>query len=106
MFLATFDLSVERRWGCPNCDYTRVTHKSGRQAVVHRCRGLSGLIAPLVEDGVRAKVTAVERQDYIGENTVQVSDAGRPIMAIVTEREDGQDCRVLAPLAEIRGGAS
>jgi hypothetical protein len=107
--VATFDLSVERHWGCPNCDYTRVTYKSGPQAVIHRCRGLRGLIAPLVEDGVRAKVYARERDDYVGENVVQVDGEGRPIMSIVTERADGQDCRVLAPLAAVsgvtRGGA-
>lgn len=101
--MATFDLSQERHWGCPNCDYTRVTFKAGRQAVVHRCKGLSGLIAPLVEDGIKCKIEAREREDYIGENLVQVNGEGRPIMSIVTTREDGQDCRVLAPLASARG---
>jgi hypothetical protein len=99
-----FDLSVERHWGCPNCDYTRVTFKSGAQAVIHRCRGLAGLIAPLVEDGVRAKVTAREREDYVGSDLVQVNGDNRPIMSIVTEREDGQDCRILAPVATATGG--
>lgn len=102
--MATFDLSHERHWCCPNCNYTRVTFKSGPQAVIHTCRGLNGLIAPLVEDGVRAKVTAREREDYIGENIVQTDGVGRPIMSIVTEREDGQDCRVLAPIAAVQGG--
>lgn len=101
--MATFDLSRERHWGCPNCDYTRVTFKAGRQAVVHTCRGLSGLIAPLVEDGVKCHVEARVREDYVGENLVQSDDRGRPIMSIVTVREDGQDCRVLAPLATARG---
>lgn len=100
-----FDLSVERRWGCPNCAYTRVTFKSGSQAVIHTCRGLNGLIAPLVEDGVNARVTAVEREDYIAGATVQVDGENRPIMAIVTEREDGRDCRVLAPIATASGSS-
>jgi len=97
-----FDLSMERHWGCPNCDYTRVTFKPGKQAVIHTCRGL-GLIAPLVEDGVKAKVIAVEREDYVGRDVVQTDGEGRPIMAIVTVREDGTDCRVLAPIATASG---
>lgn len=101
-----FDLSTERHWGCPNCDYTRVTFKAGRQAVIHTCRGLGGLIAPLIEDGVRCQVVAYEREDYIGRENVQLNSEGRPIMSIVTIREDGQDCRVLAPIATASGEGS
>lgn len=104
--MGIFDLSQERHWSCPNCNYTRVTYKSGRQAVVHTCRGLRGLIAPLVEDGIKVKVTARERDDYLDGAVAQVDGEGRPVMAIVTTRDDGEDCRVLAPLATLRGGAS
>jgi hypothetical protein len=41
---------------------------------------------------------AVEREDYIGTDRVLLHD-GRPIMAVVTERNDGEDRTVFAPTA-------
>jgi hypothetical protein len=49
--------------------------------------------------GTKAKVEAVERGDYIGRELVQSDGNGRPVMAVVTTRDDGQDCAVLAPTA-------
>ena len=57
----------------------------------------------MVERGTRAKVEAVEREDYVGREQVQLGVvAGRvtPIMSIVTTRDDGQDCAVYAPVAQ------
>jgi hypothetical protein len=53
----------------------------------------------MVPAGTRCKVEAIERADYVGRETVQTDGEDRPIMAIVTTRDDGQDCAVLAPLA-------
>lgn len=53
----------------------------------------------MVEAGVKAKVEAVERGDYIGSDDVQVDNEGRPVMSVVTVRDDGQDCVVYAPTA-------
>lgn len=54
----------------------------------------------MIEQGQDVKVFAVVREDYVGKELVQADEAGRPIMAVVTERPDGSnDCAVLAPTA-------
>jgi hypothetical protein len=89
----------ERRWECPNCDATRVTREQRPHTPFHPCRGLRGLTAPFVAAGTRCKVESVERGDWVGREQVQVDGEGRPVMAVVTTRDDGQDCAVLAPVA-------
>lgn len=93
-------LRTERRWSCPNCDFTDVTHEARPHTRMHACRGLFGLTAPMVEAGTRCKVEAVEREDYIANEIVQLDGRGRPVMATVTTRDTGQDCTVYAPLAQ------
>lgn len=85
-------------WECPNCWVTDTTaaHMPNR---FHQCGGLHGLTAPLVRAGVRAKVEAVERGDYQGAEVTHEADDGRVYMAVVTTRDDGTDCAVLAPCA-------
>jgi hypothetical protein len=92
-------LLIERRWTCPNCPVTDVTREPRPHTRFHTCRGLKGLTAPLVPAGTRCKVEAVERGDWVGKEMVQTDGEGRPIMAVVTTRDDGQDCAVLAPCA-------
>jgi hypothetical protein len=53
----------------------------------------------MVPAGTRCKVEAVEREDYVGRELVRVDGEGRPIMAVVTERDEGRDCAVFAPAA-------
>ena len=95
----------EQRWECPNCDFTDVTREAQIHTRFHACRGLKGLTAPMVPAGTKAKVEAKDREDYVGTEQVQVDGEGRPVMSIVTTREDGQDCAVLAPAAGIGTGA-
>jgi len=94
-------LNSERRWECPNCTFTDVTREASPHSRFHSCRGLKGLTAPMVPAGTRCQVRTVEREDYVGTEQVQVDDEGRPVMAIVTDRDDGQDCAVLAPLVGV-----
>lgn len=93
----------EQRWSCPNCDLTDVTHQRlgpGEAASrFHACRGLKGMTAPMVPAGTACKVEAVEREDYIGEEDVTFDGDARPIMAVVTTRDHGQDRAVFAPCA-------
>lgn len=96
-------LQREQRWSCPNCTVETVT-ADPRANPFHRCGGLAGLTAPLVPAGTRCKVTAHERDDYIGAELVQMTQVDgkdRPIAQIRTERNDGEDCVVLAPTARI-----
>lgn len=96
-------LSREQFWSCPNCTTVDRT-TDARAQPFHRCQGLHGLNFPLVPAGTKCKVTALERDDYIGQELVQMTEVDgkkRPIAFINTERDDGQDCVVLAPTARI-----
>lgn len=100
-------LTRVNKWECPNCNATDVTHETTPHSRFHNCRGLKGLSAPMVPAGTKTKVVAVEREDYVGKEQVQLDGEGRPIMSIVTERPDGSnDCAVLAPVAAARGDSS
>lgn len=89
----------EHHWSCPNCTATHVTHEARPHIPFHICRGLRGAYAPYVPDGTECKVIAVDREDYVRGELVQTDATGRPVMAVVTVRDDGQDCAVLAPTA-------
>jgi len=92
-------LNSERRWECPNCTATDVTHEAQPHSRFHSCRGLKGLTAPMVPAGTRCKVEAVEREDYVGKETVTLDGEGRPVMRVETTREDGNDVAVFAACA-------
>lgn len=92
-------LAREQRWECPNCDQAAVTHEAQPHTRFHACRGLLGLTTPMVPAGTRCKIEAREREDYIGGDIVQYAGNGRPIMSVITTRDDGQDCTVYAPCA-------
>ena len=93
-------LRTERRWYCPNCAVQDVTHEPRPHTRYHACSGLRGLTAPMLPAGTKAKVYAVERQDYVGKEMVQLDpERGRPVMSVVTIRDDGQDAIVFAPTA-------
>ncbi len=92
-------LAPERRWECPNCPATDLTTEAEPHTRFHACRGLGGLTAPMVPAGTRCKVEAVEREDYIGGDVVTVDGENRPVMAVVTTRDEGQDVAVFAPCA-------
>lgn len=92
-------LNSRTAWYCPNCsavDYTTETQPHTRY---HSCPGLHSISAPMIRTGVRAKVEAKLREDYIGTDIVTTDDALRPIMSVVTTRDDGTDCAVFAPTA-------
>lgn len=96
-------IQPEQRWVCPNCSETAVT--TGQPNRFHPCPGLAGVVAPLVLEGVRCRVTAELRQDYVGHEDVTYDAGGRPVMAVRTVRDDGEDVAVFAPTAHMRGGS-
>jgi len=98
-------LDVTTLWVCPNCSQQSVTHEARPHIRYHTCFGLRGLSAPFVQAGVKCKVEARDREDYVGKDIVQTDAYGRPVMSIVTTRDDGQDCMVLAPTATMRAEA-
>lgn len=66
---------------------------------MHRCKGMAGLMVPLIREGTRAEHRAVERGDYVGKELVTCDANGRVIMAVQTVRDEGEDCTVYAPTA-------
>lgn len=92
-------LAPERRWSCPNCELTEVTHEAQPHVRMHTCKGLRNITAPMIPAGTRCKVYARERDDYLNGDLATRDGAGRPIMSVVTVRDDGQDAIVFAPTA-------
>lgn len=91
-----------QHWQCQHCNTRDVTR--GLPNRMHNCPGLGGIVAPLVleEDARRTLVRARVREDYVGKDTVQADDEGRPIMAVETLREDGSnDVAVLATCVDV-----
>ena len=92
-------------WECPNCWITATSAPlpPGTRKF-HVCPGLHGLTAPLVEAGVSCKVTAEERQEYLGREIQATGDDGRAYMAVRTTFDDHDDLAVNAGLAQARLG--
>lgn len=92
-----------RDWYCPECGLTDSTVEALPHTRFHACAKLRGLTAPMLPKGVAAKLEVKEREDYVGDEHVQLDpERGRPVMSIVTTRDDGQDVTVFAPLAVAR----
>ena len=98
----TMLLNRVQDWYCPACGLTDETVNAPNR--YHPCPKMHGMATPMVHKGVAAKLEAVERQDYVGNDLVQTDDRGRPVMSIVTTRDDGQDVIVFAPTAVLRAG--
>lgn len=92
-----FLLTREQRWHCPNCSLTQVTHEVRPHTEMHHCGGHNGLWSPMVPADVHAKVTPILREDYVGTDIPQRDGEGNVYQSVVIERDDGQDCAVLAP---------
>ena len=90
------------RWQCPNCDMRAVSRESRPHSQMHTCPGLGGILAPMIPEGMSAKVEAIEREDAVnGEQGLRYDDRGRPIMAVRTTRADGYDTVVFPASATI-----
>lgn len=96
-------LSVPRRnWYCPNCHATATTQRPEVHTEFHICPKLGMMAVPMAEEGLKAKIVAHEREDYIGTEDVQYNADGRPIMSVTVTRDEGEDCAVYAPTAHAR----
>jgi hypothetical protein len=94
-------LDPSAMWYCPNCpNEARLPFPKPGQVHLHICMGLRGLTAPMIPVGTRAKVEAREREDYVAGEVVQLDpEFQRPVMSVVTTRDDGQDAIIFAPMA-------
>jgi hypothetical protein len=99
-------LSTLVEWYCPNCGKREQTVgiEARPHARFHTCPKLRMLSTPMVVAGTAAKVEVREPEDYIRSELVQRDpEQGRPVMAVVTTRDDGQDTAVFAPAATGQG---
>lgn len=91
-------------WTCPECHRDHVTTLTEPHTPLHQCAGLHGAWAPFVPTGVHARLETVDRGDYVGKDLVTCDGNGRPVMAVKTRRNDGEDCTIFAPCATARIG--
>jgi len=100
------NITTYTEWHCPNCGKRDRTQNTGPHIRYHTCPKLRYLSAPMVRAGARAKVELREREDYVNGEKVQLDpERKRPVMSIVTTRDNGQDCVVFAPSATGKGAA-
>ena len=86
---------------CPNCSERLGLNSVPEKPILHPCRGLAGMLAPMVVEGTDCKVESNERDDYVGAELVQTDGHGRPVMNVTTTYADGRtDCVVFAPTAK------
>lgn len=86
-------------WYCQRCSAAARTVDD--KIPMHPCPGMAGLLVPLAREGTKLAHVANEREDYVGKEVVQTDENGRPVMNVVTKRDDGEDCTVYAPTASI-----
>jgi hypothetical protein len=86
-------------WYCTFCTFKDRTHNAEAHTRYHTCKS-NGLTMPMIVQGTTAKVELIERGDYVGKELVTTDLSGRPVMSVVTTRDDGQDCAVFAPAAQ------
>jgi hypothetical protein len=91
-------------WECERCPALDQTRVAGPHTRFHRCSALGGAEVPMLERDSGSRLRLVEREDYVGEDRVQLIN-GRPVMAAVTDRPDGSnDAVVFAPAAALGRG--
>lgn len=87
------------RWYCPACRATDVTTRAGFHQQFHTCPKNGFLAVPFVREGVKAKVETTLREDYVGQELVQLDANGKPVMNVTITRDEGMDVAVYAPTA-------
>jgi hypothetical protein len=88
-----------KNWYCPQCGLTTQTADPRIAVPLHPCPKLRGLMTPMLEQGTAGKIEIREREDYIGDELVQLDPTGRPVMSMVTTRDAGTDARIYVPTA-------
>ena len=87
-------------WYCPQCGLTDQTNDPRIAVPLHPCPKLRGLMAPMLAAGTAGKIELREREDYVGDELVQLDpEQGRPVMSMVTTRDAGTDARIYVPTA-------
>lgn len=91
----------DKHWECLSCEAACASPGSDPRTPLHSCRGLKGLMVPMVSAGTRGKHVVNMRDDYVGSEDIQTDGEGRPVMSVQTVRDDGEDCAVYVPTARL-----
>ena len=93
-------------WVCAaGCGATSRTEEVRPHSQLHPCPKMGGLMTPMVTEGTKVKVELHEREDYLNGDEGQPMVGRKAIMAMKMTRDYGEDVRVFAPTARIRGEA-
>jgi hypothetical protein len=94
-----------RRFECPSCNRQVAKRVAGVVTEMHPCPKFAGLTTPMVEvRGAELRKNSVvhrvvERGDWVGKEQGVPLVNGQAVMAVRTERSDGYDTNVYAPVA-------
>jgi hypothetical protein len=102
----------EQHWECPSCGVQHVTREARPHTPMHRCGKHAGLDMPFARvygsaQQLRRGEAAhrvVERGDYLNGDRGVPMVGGVAVMVVQTERNEGYDCHVFAPVASVRAG--
>ena len=93
-------LAPHTDWYCPTCGFTGQLPPSAPQPAWHICPKLRFLSAPMLLKGTAGKHELREREDYVGDELVQRDpELHRPVMSLVTHRDEGTDASIYVPTA-------
>jgi hypothetical protein len=93
-------MAVVQTWSCPNkCRPDFNTKGPFLPNRFHTCPKAHGITAPLVRAGTSAKVEVRVREDYVNGEILTYDDRNKPVMSVITTRDNGQDTAVFAPKA-------
>lgn len=100
-FGATILSVPPKNWYCPACDKQHVTKISDPHSPLHQCPKFRGAWIPFVEAGMDAGFRVNYRQDYLGKDTAITDGDGNVVQSVTTQRENGEDCTIFAPSANV-----
>lgn len=101
-FNAGIVVQMDTYWQCNSCGQQHIEPARAEVTTpMHACRELAGAWVPFVPANSTGRLRLVEREDYIGKDTPYTDANGRVLMSAYVDRDDGQDCFILAPTTNV-----
>ena len=106
-FNAGIVVQMDTYWQCNSCGRQHIEPAQAEVTTpMHACGSLAGAWVPFVPANSNGRLRLVEREDYVGNDTVSTDANGRVIMSAYVQRDDGEDCFILAPTTNLKFTAS
>lgn len=106
-FNAGIVVTMDTTWQCNSCGQQHIEPARAEVTTpMHACGALAGAWVPFVPSNSSGHLRVQEREDYIGTDMPYYDANGRVLMSVYVERDDGEDCFILAPTATSIGTAS